>query len=340
MSIIYFSSVCNRRHRVLSIVLSATNANESIVKASSDATFILSSDVQPQDRRHHQTTRMKSVGEGMHFHSCMCDTNDHVSHFPSKCFYGNVNDSCRLEMLWKRGGNPIAQTAHLLRVLLGYQPQRSPGHVSLKQKDMNKPWKTFHQQLGAQVSFGWSCWAVRIRLRIHPEVPQNRQKHTHKKHHCEVIFVTRRKANVKGHYTLNPTSNYETTSVWSGIAGGIDSQCVISVITAVVSVVILIILQDINKQWTQHEYSKYESTSKKWVDRNESDSHNIWCQKRRILNRPSINRVISPLSLPQRAWWQSCQGKHLVCLRFPPSTSQAPLCPGDRTRNTWIISLW
>lgn len=137
--------------------------------------------MQPQDRRHHQTTRVKSVGEGMYFHSCMCDTNDRVSHFPSKCFYGNVNDSCCLEMLWKPGANPIAQTAHLLRVLLGHQPQRSPGHVSLKQKDMNKPWKTFHQQLGAQESFGWSCWTGRIRLRIQPEVPQNRQKHTHKK---------------------------------------------------------------------------------------------------------------------------------------------------------------
>lgn len=116
----------------------------------------------------------------------------------------------------KTGGNPIAQTAHLLRVLLGYQPQRSPGHVSLKQKDINKPWKTFHQQLGAQESFGWSCWTVRIRLRIQPEVPQIRQKHTHKKkHHSEVIFVTWRKVKVKGHYTLNPTSNYETTCCFS-----------------------------------------------------------------------------------------------------------------------------
>lgn len=41
-------------------------------------------------------------------------------------------------------------------------------------------------------------------------------------------------------------------SEWSGIAGVIDSQCVIFVITAMVSVVILIILQDMNKQQTQH----------------------------------------------------------------------------------------
>lgn len=59
-------------------------------------------------------------------------------------------------------------------------------------------------------------------------------------------------------------------------------------------------------------------------------STNLYIGKSGIINNPVNKRVISPLSLLQTAWQQSCQGKYLVCPRFPPSTSQALPCPGDK----------